>query len=298
MTATSMNLSPVFLLYDLPGDEITTAWTKKLGGAKPTSTVRDEAGTVTKLWSTSDPGLLRLVSGKLCDSRFLVADGHHRYETALRYQEVKGGSPGLEACSGQALDHCLVYLANMSDPALTIYPTHRLLTGLSEEVVKGLPGSLAGAFELESLNGPPREAIAAYLRKHARWAFGMWGPCLDEPYGLRLTDACLAKRESGCSDACQELDVTILQTLVLEEELGISASDVASEERVAFFKDTGAAFAALAAGEFQLGFFLNAVGLDEVRALAFAGERMPQKTTFFHPKLPTGLVFHDLTGVL
>ena len=98
------------------------------------------------------------------------------------------------------------------------------------------------------------------------------------------------------SDAYQELDVAVLQTLILEKSLGISASDLAAERHVTYFKDSADAFARLQAGEFQVGFFMNPTGLDQVCEVAFGGERMPQKTTFFYPKLPTGLVFHDLTG--
>jgi uncharacterized protein (DUF1015 family) len=313
MTATAMNLSPVFLLYDLPGDDITSAWKDTLGGQRPTSTVVDDTGTVTKLWPTSDPLLLSLVAERLQGCRFLVADGHHRYETALRYQEAAGEAPGSKPRLRQALDFCLVYLANMGDPSLTIYPTHRLLGGVSEREVSDLPDALRSTFELERLHGPnpgtqgsmpgpgaafAREAIAAYLRNNPRWAFGMWGPLLDAPYGLRLLDSSLAKVEPRHTQAYRELDVTILQSLVFDQILGISAADTAAEGRVAFFKDGAAAFASLERGELQVGFFLNPVGLDQVRAVAFAGERMPQKTTFFHPKLPTGLVFHDLTGNL
>jgi uncharacterized protein (DUF1015 family) len=104
--------------------------------------------------------------------------------------------------------------------------------------------------------------------------------------------------DSTRSAAYQELDVVILQTLVLERYLDISAAEMAAEKGVDFFKDAADGFAKLEAGEAQLAFFLNPTGLDQVSQVAFGGERMPQKTTFFYPKLPTGLVFHDLTGRL
>ncbi len=98
------------------------------------------------------------------------------------------------------------------------------------------------------------------------------------------------------SPAYQELDVAILQNLVLEKVLGITPGDMAAETHVTFFKDTQDAFARLETGEFQAGFFMNPTGLDQIRQVALGGERMPQKATFFYPKLPTGLVFHDLSG--
>jgi uncharacterized protein (DUF1015 family) len=291
MTATEMSLSPVFLLYDLPGDEITTAWKAALGAETPATTVADEAGTVTKLWPTSDPDLLRTVGQNLAASRFVIADGHHRYETALRYQKHRRSG---------ASDYALAYFSNMADPGLAIYGTHRLLTGLDPDKVAALPLSLAGTFAVERLTSgaasTAQAAVFAYLAANPRGAFGLWGPGLDAAYGLRLTDPAAAREaEPDHSAAYQELDVTILQSLVLEKALGINSADMAGERYVTFFKDPNEAFARLAAGEFQAGLFMNPTGLDQIRKVALGGERMPQKATFFYPKLPTGLVFHDLS---
>ncbi|MBN1320718.1 MAG: DUF1015 family protein [Thermoleophilia bacterium] len=338
MTATTMSLSPVFLLYDLPGDEITAAWRAGVGAQDPAASTVDESDTATKLWPTSDPDLLDTIREHLENARFVVADGHHRYETALRYRDQRRAGPAAEAGSGAepgrrppggagptgapAYDYALAYFSNMADPGLAIYGTHRLVAGLPAEVVAALPRSLSGTFEVDRLTGggePPRAvatasgagaapssaaaeaqaAIAAYLAEHPRRAFGLWSPGFDAAYGLRLTDAAAARTaEPGRSAVHRELDVTILQTLVLGKALGISAADMAAERHVTFFKDPGEAFARLAAGDFQAGFFMNPTGLDQIRQVAFSGERMPQKATFFYPKLPTGLVLHDLEGSL
>lgn len=292
MTATAMSLSPVFLLYDLPGDEITAAWSNRLGSQPPAAVVTDDAETVTKLWPTSDGDLLDTVQRSLADSRFVIADGHHRYETALRYQK-QGGGP--------ASDYALAYFSNMSDPGLAIYGTHRLVSGLALHTITALD-RLAQTFEVERLTdsaAAAQTAIFSYLADHPRAAFGLWGPGFDAAYGLHLSDA--AATRAGAPDhspAYQELDVTILQTLVFEKALGITAADLAAEKYVTYFKDPNEAFSRLAAGEFQAGFFMNPTGLDQIREVALGGERMPQKATFFYPKLPTGLVFHDLSGTL
>jgi len=316
MSATAMSLSPIFMLYDVPSDDLTNAWGVSLAAKEPTSAVVDDLGNTTRLWPTSDPLLLDLVSEKLAGSRFLVADGHHRYETALRYQKTQretlsARNPAEAITSApQAADYCLVYLANMSDPALAIYPTHRLLHDLPDEAVLGLPKALAQSFDVERLvetgsgfTGAARgavahEAIAAYLAGHPRGAFGLWGPHLEAAYGVCLPDLAEARVSTEHSDAYQELDVVILQALVLQKTLGISPADIAASKHVTYFKDTSEALTRLQAGEFQVGFFMNATGLDQVCEVAFGGERMPQKTTFFYPKLPTGLLFHDLTGEL
>jgi uncharacterized protein (DUF1015 family) len=309
MNATAMSLSPVFLLYDLPGDDITAAWEAGLGTQAPAVTVAPEEGTVTKLWPTSDPALLKTVGQTLAAARFVIADGHHRYETALRYQKHRRadmagvGGPGDHERQGRrpAYDYILAYFSNMADPGLAVYGTHRLVAGLDPETVAALPHTLAGTFMVERLTDtePAQAAIAAYLAAHPRGAFGLWGPGLDAAYGLQLADTAAARAAApDHSAAYQQLDVAILQNLVLEKALGITPGDMAAETHVTFFKDPNDAFVRLEAGEFQAGFFMNPTGMDQIRQVALGGERMPQKTTFFYPKLPTGLVFHDLSGVL
>jgi len=299
-------------LYDLPGDEITAAWETTLADRPPAVTVTDDSGTLTKLWPTANRYLLEMVQQNLATSRFVIADGHHRYETALRYREHRRQTE--DAGLGEpAYEYALAYLSNMADPGLAIYGTHRLLAGLDPEAVASLPRSLTGTFAVERLTGGATgptaalrpagadayAAIAAYLREHPRGAFGLWGPALDAAYGLQLADSAAARAaEPGHSTGYQGLDVAVLQTLILEKALGITPDDMAGERYVTFFKDPHEAIARLETGEFQAGLFMNPTGLDQIRRVAFGGERMPQKATFFYPKLPTGLVFHDLSGRL
>ena len=310
MLATEMNLSPVFLLYDLPGDQITAAWQAGPGATDPQTVLVDPEGgpgaTTTRMWRTSDPLLLELVSRMMAGSKFIIADGHHRYETALRYQGYRRESAA-EASEPQAYDYVLAYFSNMADPGLAIYGTHRLVAGLDPGLVAGLPQKLQPTFAVERLTplGTPlsgelaAQTIGSYLEAHPRGAFGLWGPGIDGAYGLQLADPDAAAQAAlGRSAAYQSLDVTVLQSLVLERHLQITPADMAAEKHVTFFKEPKEAFERLESGEFQAGFFMNPTGLDQVREVALAGERMPQKATFFYPKLPTGLVFHDLSGTL
>jgi len=139
----------------------------------------------------------------------------------------------------------------------------------------------------------------AILGLAPREAFGVWAPAAGEAYGLRLLDhAAATSATPGHTPVYQALDVTVLQKLILEQALAISPEGLAAETNVAFFKDMGDAFARLEDGGFQIGFFMNPTGLEQVREAAFARERMPHKATFFYPKLPTGLVFQDLGGSL
>jgi uncharacterized protein (DUF1015 family) len=302
LQATELSLSPVFLLYDLPDDSIMSAWRKGPWHSDPAQLVADpDAGPAapeTRLWPVSDPDLLDIVQSALAGGRFVIADGHHRYETALRYRDYRRA----EAKPSQASEYALAYFSNMADPALAIYATHRLVRGLDPALVASLPQVLAATFAVERLTDgqdadSARAAITTYLETHPRSAFGLWGPGVDGAYGLRLTSEAAARAvEPEASPAYQMLDVTVLQSLVLRQALGITLDDLAAETYVTFFKDPTDAFARLAAGEFQAGLFMNPTRLDQIREVAFGGERMPQKATFFYPKLPTGLVFHDLNG--
>lgn len=312
MEATAMSLSPVFLLYDLPGDEITAAWKTRLSSAAPAAAVTDAEETTTRLWPTSDPTLLEIVTRSLSGGRFIIADGHHRYETALRYrrkrrEETRSGRTGPQTshipggsrpAARPAYEYALAYFANMADPGLAIYATHRLVHGVDPKRVRTLPNRLAKTFAVERLDSmDPRGSVWKFLQEHPRRAFGLWGATLDAPYGLHLADVARARETApGHLPAYQELDVTILQALVLEQALGISSEDLVAERYVTYCKDPQEAFIRLAAGEFQVGFFMNPPGLDQIKEVAFSGERLPPKATFFHPKLPTGLVFHDLSG--
>ena len=319
MDTTAMSLSPVFLLYDLPGDPIISAWWAGPGAQPPATQVADDEANVTKLWPTSDPAMLEIVARNLEDARFIIADGHHRYETALRYRDLRrergGAGPGdqAEAPAGAgagegappAYEYVLAYLSNMADPGLAIYATHRLIAGVDPERLAALAQTVAAKFAVEPLTpagaGIPgvRAAVESYLAEHPRGAFGVWVPAGSAIYGLRLIDeGAAAGAAPDHTAAYRRLDATILQRLILEPALGIPSEGNESEERITYFKDAADAFDRLEKGEFQAGFFMNPTGLEQVREVALAGERMPQKATFFYPKLPTGLVFQDLSGSL
>ena len=309
LQATQMSLSPVFILYDLPGDEITKAWQSHSKESVPAQIVRDlEAGDnapVTRLWQVTDSAMLELIEKSLTHSRYLIADGHHRYETALRYRKYREDNK----TNTPACEYALAYFTNTADPALTIFATHRLVKNVDAAVVAALPQILSENFTVVKLtNGSgqneaaadevaAREAIAKFLEAHPRGAFAMWGPILDCVYGFYVDNwELMHKSEGEESLAYKQLDVTILQNFVLKKALGITVEDMAAGTHVDFFKEPDAAFERLACADYQVGFFMNPTGLEQVQEVAFGGERMPQKATFFYPKLPTGLVFHDLSG--
>ena len=300
MEQTCMSLSPVFMLYSLPDDAVMAAWDEAGEGRPPLAAMTDPAGTTTRLWVASDLQLLESIRVRLADAPLLIADGHHRYETALRYRDARheqGDGPG-------PWDYALVYLCNMDDPGLAIFATHRLVKELPAGIVAALPGSLDRFFRVEELSSAPGDApdaILAFLAARAEesGAFGLYLPGRGA-FGLSLRDpeAPDTSANDEHSEAYHRLDVAILHNLILRETLGISPEEVAAGNHITFVKNLERAFERLNKAESQAGFFMNPIKLDQVRQVAMGGERLPQKSTYFYPKLPTGLVFHDLDGAL
>lgn len=300
MEQTRMSLSPVFMLYSLPDDGIMATWDEVGEGRPPAASMTDPAGTTTRLWPTAHPVLLDTIHTRLADAPLLIADGHHRYETALRYRDARR-----EQGDGEGpWDYALVYLCNMDDPGLAIFATHRLVKGLPPETVAALPGSLERYFGVEELTADSAEApqaVLAFLAAHGEesGAFGLHLPGRGT-YGLSLRDpgAPEAAARDNHSEAYHRLDVAILHNLILRDTLGVTPDDVAAGNHITFVKNCERAFERLARGESQVGFFMNPIKLHEMRKVAMGGERLPQKSTYFYPKLPTGLVFYDLEGEL
>lgn len=317
MRATRASFSPVFLLYHRPDDAIMAAWAR-LVDRPPDASVRFSISADTgdgplmiRLWHATQPSLLETVSSALSEQTLIIADGHHRYETALIFRDecrtaAKGGSNSVDRVSVAAappFEFVFAYLVNMADPGLAVFATHRLVRGLSQERLARLVHDLTSHFIVEHLADgleEGREAVQVFLENHRQrsTAFGMVIGPTRSVYGLILRPEFRGQSFSVSaqrrSDAYRMLDVTVLRDLVLESHLGISCDMASQGGDVAFVKDFGRAFRLLGDETYQVGFFLNPTPLDQVRAVALAGDRMPQKSTYFYPKLPTGLLFYDL----
>jgi uncharacterized protein (DUF1015 family) len=280
--ATHHNLSPIFALH--PGD----AW-RHLGpalGDKPWGEVTDGDGTIHRIWRIDDPAVHEAIATELAPGELLIADGHHRYETSLAYQaEVGPGGPQ---------DYVLMALVSLEDPGLTVFPTHRLVSGLADDPAKqqALGTGLRELFEVEEVpadqldpGGTEGVGVFGYMDSHHKQAFR-----------LRLaSNPALDRALAGRSEAYRELDAAILEELVLKEVLGMSTEDIAAKRGIGYTPSIEDAVAKLGAGDYQAAFLLRPTPIDQVRAVAAAGETMPPKSTYFFPKLLTGLVFNPLS---
>jgi uncharacterized protein (DUF1015 family) len=218
----------------------------------------------------------------MASRELLIADGHHRYETARVYAEEVGGE-------GEHR-YVLMFLCSLSDPGLTVLPTHRLVTGIDERREAELWHAIERDFDLREVE---RSALAP--DKGAAVSFGYIDAVRRVPYRLTLKDPALADAAMHDKpEPYRRLDTVVLETLLLRGALGMSSDDISHQRGLAYSKDASAAIAAVEGGEATAAFLLAPTPVDRVRKVAEAGEPMPPKSTFFFPKIPTGLVFNLL----
>jgi len=281
--ATRHNLSPIFSLT------ARDAWpaVEPATGAAPWGEFTDPEDTVHRLWRISDPDVHAAVTGTLEDSELLIADGHHRYETARAYRDEIGGEG----------EHCftLMALTGLDDPGLAVFPTHRLLTGIANpDLHDRLERGLFAAFEAEELDATDPDPDPAGMEGIG--CFGYLDGITGRRFRLRLRDPDrLADLMPDRSGAYRDLDAAILEQVVFHDLLGMSPEDVEARRGLAYARTVTDARGAVAGGEAQAAFILRATPIGQVRAVAAAGETMPPKSTFFHPKLPSGMVFNPLS---
>jgi uncharacterized protein (DUF1015 family) len=283
--ATRANLSPIFSLFPDASGAATEMLAHATSG-DPFAQVTDHEGTRNTLWRVSDPESIAALQAALADAELLIADGHHRYETARAYADEVGGEG----------DHryVLMFLVSLDDPGLLVFPTHRMLTGLKNDTEKQLAirdvarrdfdiAQLDDTHELE----PPADGN--------RVAFGYMDSFLQRPVRLTLKDQSIADEAlPGMPEPYRRLDTAVLEALILRGALGMSEDDISHLRGLDYSKNLDDAIERVESGVADAGFFMRATPVEQVREVAAAGESMPPKSTYFYPKVPTGLVFNPL----
>jgi uncharacterized protein (DUF1015 family) len=280
--ATRYNLSPIFSLTTRD------AWPHVAGSTEidPWAEVTDDEGTVHRIWPIEDPAVHEAVAAELADAELLIADGHHRYETARAYRdEVPGDGPQ---------NYTLMALTGLDDPGLTVFPTHRLLSGLGADadLRDHFERGIREAFEVE-------ETDVSGLDPEGREGAGCFGYAdgvTGRHFRLKLRNpAVLESLMEGRSQAYRHLDAAILEKVVFQEVLGMSEADVEAKRGLGYSKSIASSLEMLGSGDYQAAFILRATPVEQVREVAAAGETMPPKSTYFFPKLLSGMVFNPLS---
>lgn len=307
--ATGATLSPIMALYDDPDRELAGMFAQTLAQA-PEVEFTDENGEQHRLWRADDPAVVARVAAFFQPRQLYIADGHHRYETALAYREnlreIRRELP-----PDDAANFTLMALTALEDPGLLALPTHRIVRGIPEERLAEFERDMGERFAFlpvagagESLDGVEAETVLDALRE-ATGAGGYATFALVTPGGVRImrqTDAGRAAMDepagerANTSEAWRALDVAALHELVLADGLSVTEEAIRGGEHITYTRDAQAALSAVRSGEggAQLAFLLNPTPPTAIRDVARAGERMPQKSTYFYPKLTTGLVINPI----
>ena len=283
--ATRANLSPIFSLFPDPSGAVGETLEAAAADA-PFAEAEDREGTSNTLWRIADPDAVASLQAALDDAELLIADGHHRYETARVYAEEVGGE-------GEHR-YVLMFLCALSDPGLTVFPTHRLLTGLKDDPGKQLAirDAVKRDFDIAEVS---REELEPSGDGDGRVRMGYMDSFHRQPYLLTLKDPEIADTAlAGMPAPYRRLDTAVLEALLLKGALGMSDDDISHLHGLGYSKSFGDAYDAVESGRADAGFFMRATPVDQVREVAEAGESMPPKSTYFHPKVPTGLVFNLL----
>jgi uncharacterized protein (DUF1015 family) len=290
LRATQAHFGQLFMLYNDPAGEIDEALVKITRYA-PNVEVCDEYNVRHRLWVA--PGLVDLVRRKMADKKLIIADGHHRYETALNYQAERRTQDG-KAAGDEPYDRVMMTFINMYGEGVVILPTHRVLSGLSGfDAVKFRKGA-ESFFEIEAaptdLDG--REATDL-LRQEAEREIAILVASRGANLLLRLRQGASEALLSELSPHQRELDVVILHKLLIEGVLGISEAAVREQKHIAYVRSAQEAIERVRDGA-DLACLINPVRVGQVRDIAFAGEVLPQKSTDFYPKLLSGLTIYAL----
>jgi uncharacterized protein (DUF1015 family) len=279
------NLSPVFALYEDPASAIGPLIALAMA-EPPRLSIMGEDGDQHTVWSISGAQRLHDLAEVFRSSRLYIADGHHRYETALNFRN-RQRQEHPEAPPDAAFNYVLMLLVDVADPGLTILPTHRLLHDF-ERFDPALVGRLAIRHHV------------TLRRDRAALLAAMQEPTAGHRIGIALAGTYFTVdiERAGAADPVSRLDVSVLHHEILQRELGLEPAELESERYLSYSRDVGALLDRLETGAGQAAFLLSPPAVSDVVEVARAGRVMPQKSTYFFPKPASGIVFNPLDGVI
>ncbi|UCG31354.1 MAG: DUF1015 domain-containing protein [candidate division WOR-3 bacterium] len=279
---TQKDLEPVFLLYTDAKNTINKALDKHCK-QEPLLELKDEKGVTHKIWAVDSPAVMKKITGAIDDSILVIADGHHRYETAYNYRnELKGIAPEHPA------NYKMITLVNIEDPGLVILPTHRLIKNLEEFSLEEFLKKTNEYFDIKKTD---RDKIVKDLAAADLGTFGFYSPITAYILTLKSPGA-MKKIMPDRSDEYRKLDVAILHSILIEKILNVEPGKI--EDHVRYERGADETMRKVDSGEFQIALLMNPTRPEQVKDVAQNRERMPQKSTDFYPKLVSGLVVYDI----
>jgi len=292
MKACRANLSPIYVLFDDDSGEVRSFLGKLTGSVE--MDVSDAQGVRSVVSVVRDSESIAELMRHMSARRLYIADGHHRYETALAYRELVRQEHG----GGDApYDYIMMLCVSADDPGLRILPAHRVLRGLRPEVLSELKERVSQYFDVQELDGRPRpeEVLEVLAQNSKRTAFLIYGPSDGRFCLLKLRDEeAMGRLVPNMSAAWRELDVSVLHTLLIGEVLGLTPEETVKGDNIAYVRDQKRVVRLVGSGEYQLGIFHNPTRVEQMKRAAFEAERLPPKSTYFYPKPLSGLVMKSL----
>jgi uncharacterized protein (DUF1015 family) len=295
MRATQAHMSPIFALYSDPSGQTLRALAGSVRRA-PDFLATDELGVKHRVWTVDDPTVLATTARQMLDKKIFIADGHHRYETALAFRDEMREKHGVR--EDAAYEHVLMFLCNMDDEGIAILPTHRGVHSLAGFMEDSFAEKVRAVLPMETRKGSPEDAMRAVADAGRDGKAIAWSAGGDRFHLITFPDVprFCEERLSGFPASLRMLDVVMLHGFLFEQILGITPEAVTAGQHVKYYKDPAIAAADLVGGTIQAAFFLNPVTVEEFRDVSLSGHVLPQKTTFFYPKILTGLLIHSARG--
>lgn len=290
LRATKAHYEQLFLLYEDTGEIDALLATPN----EPTIEVTDEYGVVHRVWQYSDVHVVNAVREKMKDKKLVIADGHHRYETALNYRDecrAKSGTSSPQAPH----EFVMMTLVNMNDPGLLVLPTHRVVHSLKSFAYENFKSSSSELFQVEEVKpGMDSARATALLAEKGRSGVALLAVTSNRALLLHSPKPSTSKYLAGLSARQQSLDVVQLHKCLLEGVLKLSEESIRNQQNLSYVRESSEALEQVRQGKANLVFLMNPCPVQKVRDVAFAGEVMPQKSTDFYPKLLSGLTAYAL----
>jgi uncharacterized protein (DUF1015 family) len=298
LRATHAHFGQIFMLYSDPAGSVEKILYEGNGPAD--AEVTDEYGVLHRLWRVNNPATIRLLTTAMDDKKLIIADGHHRYETALNYaKEHAAKGHAKPELSGNGVPQpafpeaaVMMTFVNMDSDGLLILPTHRVVHSLAGFDAAKFLAAAEKFFTVEKL--PEGDADAAMRTLGAQKGTALVAVTRSGDYLLRAKPDAMAAALPGLPDRQRQLDLTQLHGVVLERLLGLDAEKVREQSNLRYLRDAQEAVDQVRNGEADVAFLTNPVTMGQLKEVAFAGEVMPQKSTDFYPKLLSGLAIYSL----
>jgi uncharacterized protein (DUF1015 family) len=289
--ATDAHCELIFMVYDDPTDEVGKALVQE---GPPTLELRDEYGVAHRMWKVSDPATVAAAKAKMSDKKLIIADGHHRYETALNFRNemrAKHGSNDAEA----TYERVMIAFVNMDAPGLVILPTHRVVFGLENFNIFAKAAKVMQYFDIQDIGAVTdvQDAMRR-LREAGSDRTALLAVTAQNAFLLCGRDNSHVAALQGLSEQQRKLDVVQLHKLILEEIIGMSEEDIRAQKHLKYIRGAEEAINDVRSGAAQIAFLMNPVRMEQVRDIAFAGQVLPQKSTDFYPKMLSGLTIYSL----